>query len=185
MAIAQPILAPPPGGEFTTEQWERIDEIIARWSGRPGALIPVLEGIQSVTGYLPDTVQRRVSTGLGLPLAQVYGVVTFYSFFTMKPRGRHQVRVCLGTACHVAGAPLVLATLEEQLGCEPGEVSADGEFGLEIVRCLGACGLAPVVEIGGRTHSGVRPGQVEGLLCACRERPAVADLVQPAVEPVV
>lgn len=150
--------------EFTPEQLARVDAIVAAAWGKPGALIPVLEEVQAITGYLPESVQRRVAAGLGLPLSQVYGVVTFYSFFTMKPRGRHQVRVCLGTACHVRGATDVLAELQDRLGCDPGELSADGACGLEVVRCLGACGLAPVLEVDRRTHSGVRPAQVEGIL---------------------
>jgi NADH-quinone oxidoreductase subunit E/NADP-reducing hydrogenase subunit HndA len=155
--------------EFTAEQWARIDEIVAAAWGKPGALIPVLEEVQAITGYLPESVQRRVAQGLDLPLSQVYGVVTFYSFFTMKPRGRHQIRVCLGTACHVRGATDVLAELQERLGCEPGELSDDGVFGLEIVRCLGACGLAPVVEVDKKTHSGVRPSQVADILRGSRQ----------------
>lgn len=158
--------------EFTPEQWEKIDAIVAAAWGKPGALIPVLEEVQAVTGHLPECVQRRVARGLGLPLSQVYGVVTFYSYFTMKPRGRHQIRVCLGTACHVRGAADVLAEIQQNLGCEPGELSQDGAFGLEIVRCLGACGLAPVVEVDKRTHSGVRPNQVAGILRDSRQASA-------------
>jgi NADH:ubiquinone oxidoreductase subunit E len=183
MVSIQSLPATPPCRDFSPEAWERIDEILARRAGRPGSLIPALEEIQGITGYLPESVQRRVAAGLSLPLSQVYGVVTFYSFFTMKPRGQHQVRVCLGTACHVAGAPLVLAALEEQLGCEPGNLSADGAFGLEVVRCLGACGLAPVVEIDGTTHSGVRPGQVAGLLDACRSRSAGEEAARSTARP--
>jgi NADH:ubiquinone oxidoreductase subunit E len=150
--------------EFSPDQWARIDAIIAAERKRPGALIPVLEQIQGVTGYLPDSVQRRVAQGLRLPLSQVYGVVTFYSFFTMKPRGKHNVRVCLGTACHVAGATDVLAALCAKLDCEPGDLSADGVFGIEVVRCLGACGLAPVMQVDDDTYSGVRPGQLDEIL---------------------
>jgi hypothetical protein len=156
MVSIQSLPATPPCRDFSPEAWERIDEILARRAGRPGSLIPALEAIP---------------------------VVTVYSFFTMKPRGQHQVRVCLGTACHVAGAPLVLAALEEQLGCEPGNLSADGAFGLEVVRCLGACGLAPVVEIDGTTHSGVRPGQVAGLLDACRSRSAGEEAARSTARP--
>ncbi len=152
------------GAEFSAEQWARIDEIIAAHRDRPGALIPVLERVQDVTAYLPESVQRRVAAGLALPLSQVYGVVTFYSYFTTRPRGRHKIRVCLGTACHVAGATEVLAALMQKLDCEPGEMSRDGAFSLDVVRCLGACGLAPVVEVDRETFSGVRPTMLDGIL---------------------
>ena len=99
--------------EFTEEQWKQIDGVIEKHRGRPGALIPVLEEVQSITGFLPEPVQRRVASGLALPLSQVYGVVTFYSFFTMTPRGKHEVRVCLGTACHARGSKRVLEELEQ------------------------------------------------------------------------
>lgn len=166
--------------EFTAEQWERIDAVIARHLGKPGALIPVLEQVQGITGYLPESVQRRVAAGLDLPLSQVYGVVTFYSFFTMKPRGKHRISVCLGTACHVAGATQVLAEMQERLDCEPGEMSADRVFSLDVVRCLGACGLAPVVKVDDDTHSGVRPSQVSEILRRYRTLDAEA---APAPQP--
>jgi NADH:ubiquinone oxidoreductase subunit E len=153
-----------PGTEFTPDEWGRIDGILAAHRGRANALIPVLEKVQGVTRYLPASVQRRVAAGLGVPLSQVYGVVTFYSYFTMKPRGQHSVKVCLGTACHVAGATRVLAALEDALACQPGEMSADGVFSLEIVRCLGACGLAPVMVVDDDTHGGVKPTQVAEIL---------------------
>src|SRR4030042_743316 len=104
-----------PAEEFTAEQWAAVDAIVAKYRGKPGALIPVLEEVQGVTGFLPEVVQRRVATGLSIPLGQVYGVVTFYSFFTMKPRGKHQVRGCLGTACHVRGSHRILDKMESQL----------------------------------------------------------------------
>ncbi len=168
-------------GEFAPEQWKRIDAVIGRHRGKPGALIPVLEQVQGICGYLPESVQRRVAAGLDLPLSQVYGVVTFYSFFTMRPRGRHKISVCLGTACHVAGATQVLAAMQEQLDCEPGEMSADRVFSLEVVRCLGACGLAPVVKIDDDTHSGVRPAQVREILrrYRCQDAESAA-VLQPA-----
>jgi len=168
-------------GEFAPEQWKRIDAVIGRHRGKPGALIPVLEQVQGICGYLPESVQRRVAAGLDLPLSQVYGVVTFYSFFTMRPRGRHKISVCLGTACHVAGATQVLAAMQEQLDCEPGEMSADRVFSLEVVRCLGACGLAPVVKIDDDTHSGVRPAQVREILRRyhCQDAESAA-VLQPA-----
>lgn len=154
----------PPNGEFTQSQWLQIDEVIQNWTGKPGALIPTLEGVQRITGYLPEVVQRHVARGLGVPLSQVYGVVTFYSFFTMKPRGRHQIRVCLGTACHVRGAQRSIDWLESHLKLVPGECTEDRHFGLEIVRCLGACGLAPVISIDGDTHRHVKHHRLKEVL---------------------
>lgn len=154
--------------EFTAAQWEQIDAVIAAHRNMPGALIPVLEAIQGISGYLPEVIQRRVARGLELPLAQVYGVVTFYSFFTMKPRGQYQVRVCLGTACHVRGGHQVEQKLEEVLGIGPGEVDAQRLFSLDIVRCVGACGLAPVVVVEQDTHRQVKAARVEQILDAYR-----------------
>ena len=132
----------------------------------------MLEEVQGVTGHLPESVLRRVAAGLDLPLAQVYGVATFYSFFTMKPRGRHQFRICLGTACHVRGAKQNLDALTEELGIGPGECTADGEFGIEVVRCLGACGLAPVMVVGQEAHKQVKAKRVAGIVEAARAEPA-------------
>lgn len=154
--------------EFTPGQWQKIDTIIAAHRERPGALIPVLEQIQSVSGYLPEIIQRRVAKGLDLPLAQVYGVVTFYSFFTMKPRGRHQVRICLGTACHVRGGHLLGKKLENTLGILPGEVDPDRLFSLDVVRCVGACGLAPVMVVDDTTFRQVKPATVDQIIAGYR-----------------
>lgn len=150
--------------EITEDQWKRIDEVIERYRDKPGAMIPVLEEVQGITGYLPEPVQRRVASGLGLPLSQVYGVVTFYSFFTMTPRGKHQVRVCLGTACHVRGSKRVLEELEHKLGIEPGECTEDREFSLDIVRCVGACGLAPVMVVDEDTHKQVKAAKLDQIM---------------------
>jgi NADH:ubiquinone oxidoreductase subunit E len=150
--------------EFTTEQWKQVDEIIAKYREKPGSLIPVLEEVQGITGYLPESVQRRVSNGLNIPLSQVYGVVTFYSFFTMKPRGKHQIRLCLGTACHVRGAKRNLDLISNQLGIDPGECTEDREFSLDIVRCLGACGLAPIMTVDEEIHKQVKAAKVDQIL---------------------
>jgi NADH:ubiquinone oxidoreductase subunit E len=150
--------------EFTADQWKEVDEIIDKYQTKPGALIPVLEEIQGVTGYLPEIVQRKVAKGLGLPLSQVYGVVTFYSFFTMVPRGKHQIKVCLGTACHVRGSNLILNELVDDLGIEPGECSEDRMYSLDIVRCVGACGLAPVMVIDEDTHKQVKVARLNRII---------------------
>lgn len=159
--------------EFPPEQWEKIDAIIAEHRTKPGALIPVLEQVQGISGYLPEIVQRRVAKGLGIPLAQVYGVVTFYSFFTMKPRGKHQIRVCLGTACHVRGGHQVEQKLAQELGIQPGEVDKDRFFSLDIVRCVGCCGLAPVMVVDEDTHQQVKTAKVDQILAKYRDQEEV------------
>ncbi len=155
--------------EFTEEQWRQVDEIVAKCRGKPGALIPVLEEVQGITEYLPEPVQKRVAQGLGLPLSDVYGVVTFYSFFTMVPKGRHQIKVCLGTACHVRGAKRNLETIERELGIKEGECTPDLEFSLDIVRCLGACGLAPVMMVDDDIHRQVKAAKLKQILNKYRE----------------
>jgi NADH:ubiquinone oxidoreductase subunit E len=124
----------------------------------------VLEQVQEVLGYLPVPVQTLVAEGLNIPVASVYGVVTFYSFFTMVPRGRHNIRVCLGTACYVRGGQKLLERLQELLGIEPGGCTEDRRFSLETVRCLGACGLAPVIVVNDNTHGQMKPGKLESVL---------------------
>ena len=132
--------------EFTPEQLAAVDAVIERRRGRPGSLISVLEEIQETIGYIPKTLQTRVARGLGVPLSEVYGVVTFYHFFTMVPRGRHTIRCCLGTACYVRGGKNNLDRLKRELDVDAGETTPDRRFSLETVRCLGACGLAPVLD---------------------------------------
>jgi len=150
--------------DFTTEQWKDVDDVIKKFRDKPGALIPVLEEIQGITGYLPESIQRRVASGLNLPLSQVYGVTTFYSFFTMKPRGKHQIRVCLGTACHVRGAKRNMEHLIQALSLKPGECTEDRQFSLDVVRCLGACGLAPVMVVDEDTHKQVKEAKLDQIL---------------------
>lgn len=152
------------GEEFSSEQLQQVDEIINKFRSKGGALIPVLEETQGVTGYLPESIQRRVAKGLGIPLAQVYGVVTFYSFFTMTPRGKHQVRVCLGTACHVRGGQEVVEKLAENLGIQPGECTEDRQFSLDVVRCLGCCALAPVMVVGENIHKQIKTAQLPQIM---------------------
>jgi NADH:ubiquinone oxidoreductase subunit E len=152
--------------EFTSKQWSAIDAIIEGHRKKPGSLIPVLEEIQEAIGYLPKPVLERVAKGLRIPFSEVYGVVTFYSFFTMVPRGKHTVRCCLGTACYVRGGSKILDTLKDKLKIEPGETTQDRLFSLETVRCLGACGLAPVVVVDEDTHRQMKPSKVLGVLGA-------------------
>src|SRR5208283_3276984 len=150
--------------EFTAEQLKKLDEIIVRNKDRPGSLIPVLEQAQNVLEFLPMPILKIIATGLNLPLSRVYGVVTFYSFFTMTPRGKHTVRVCLGTACYVRGGKALTEALEKEFGIKEGETTPDRMFTLESVRCLGACGLGPVVVVNEDVHGRVKPGKVKEIL---------------------
>jgi len=150
--------------EFTAEELSTVDAIIERYRSKPGSLIPVLEDVQDAMGYLPASIQKKIALGLGVSFSEVYGVVTFYSFFTMVPRGKHTVKCCLGTACYVRGGKKILEKLSGTLGIEPGETTADRLFSLETVRCLGACGLAPVITADDETFRHVRPTKVVELL---------------------
>ncbi|MEE9912818.1 MAG: NAD(P)H-dependent oxidoreductase subunit E [Deltaproteobacteria bacterium] len=150
--------------EFSPEQVAKLDSIIQKHKGKAGGLIPVLEEAQVSLEYLPLSVQKRIAAGLDLPLSRIYGVVTFYSFFTMTPRGKHTVRVCLGTACYVRGGKALSETLEKQFGIKEGETTADRMFTLESVRCLGACGLGPVIVVDDNVHGRVKPGKVKEIL---------------------
>jgi NADH:ubiquinone oxidoreductase subunit E len=152
--------------EFSSEELSTIDAIIERYQARPGSLIPVLEEIQEAVGYLPRSMQRRVALGLCIPFSEVYGVVTFYSFFTMAPRGRHTIRCCLGTACYVRGGKQILEKLMKTLNVRPGETTSDRRFSLETVRCLGACGLAPVTMVDENTYRQMKPSKVSEILKA-------------------
>ena len=152
--------------ELSREEWALVDSIIARHKTKPGSLIPVLEEIQEAIGYLSKSVQNRVALGLRVPFSEVYGVVTFYSFFTMVPRGRHTVRCCLGTACYVRGGRKNLEKLTGTLKVGPGETTEDRRFSLETVRCLGACGLAPVMVVDEDTHKQIKPTQIPEILKA-------------------
>lgn len=150
--------------EFTPEQIAHLDAIIAKHKGKPGGLIPVLEEAQMALEYLPPSVQSRIARGLNLPFSRVYGVVTFYSFFTMTPRGRHTVRVCLGTACYVRGGKAIAESLERTFNVKEGGTTPDRRFTYETVRCLGACGLGPVVVVDDDVHGRVKPAKVKDIL---------------------
>jgi NADH:ubiquinone oxidoreductase subunit E len=150
--------------DFTKEQVAKLNSIIEKFKGKPGGLIPVLEEAQVALEFLPISVQKRIASGLNLPLSRVYGVVTFYSFFTMTPRGKHTVRVCLGTACYVRGGKALTEALEKQFGIKEGETTPDRMFTLESVRCLGACGLGPVVVVDEDIHGRLKPGKVKEVL---------------------
>ncbi len=146
------------------EKERKLQEIIDKYKDTTGALIPVLHEAQEVYGYLPLSVQKKIAEGLGVPLSEVYGVVTFYAQFYLKPKGRFRINVCLGTACYVKGANLILEKLQEKLGIHVGDCTEDGKFSLEACRCIGACGLAPVIMINDDVYGRLTPDDVEGVL---------------------
>ena len=146
--------------EEQTEAKDRIDEILATYRPRRGGLIPVLQQVQEILGFLPASAQNYIAQGLGIPFSDVFGVVTFYSFFTMVPRGRHTIRICLGTACFVKGSAVLLENVQEHLKVGVGETTEDREYSLEVVRCLGACGLAPVMVVDDVTYGQVNPKEI-------------------------
>jgi NADH:ubiquinone oxidoreductase subunit E len=146
------------------EKAEEIKRVIVTNRNRPGSLIPVLQQTQGVLGYLPPAVLKLIARGLNLPVSEVHGVVSFYSFFSMKPKGKHNVRVCMGTACYVKRATEILNKLKDILGIEEEEVTDDKLYSLETVRCLGACGLAPVVVVNKDTHGSIDPVKVSEML---------------------
>ena len=145
--------------QITREEWEKIDQVITKYKGRHGALIPVLKEAQDICGYLPKKVQHRIAEGLNLSSSQVYGVVSFYAFFTTVPRGKHIIRICLGTACYVKGSKQILDHLQRELNVEVGGITKDRKYSLEAVRCLGACGLAPVMVVGQDTYGMIDSGK--------------------------
>lgn len=150
--------------EFTPEQIEILDKVIKKFNGKPGGLIPALEEVQVALGCLPVSVQKRIAAGLNVPVSRVYGVVTFYSFFTMMPRGKHTVRACMGTACYVKGGKTVVETIEKEFHVKVGQTTADKLFTFETVRCIGACGLAPAVIVNEDVHGGVKPSKVKEIM---------------------
>jgi NADH-quinone oxidoreductase subunit E/NADP-reducing hydrogenase subunit HndA len=141
-----------------------IKQICKSFNNEPKELINVLHKTQEHFGYLPAEIQEIVAQELNVPVAKVYGVVTFYSFFTMLPKGKHPISICTGTACYVRGADNVLQEFKRQLGIEVGETTEDGEFSLSCLRCVGACGLAPVVLVGDKTYGRVAPDGVKAIL---------------------
>lgn len=156
--------SPSPGPEISPAQLAAVSALVNRFKDKPGSLIPVLEELQELLGYIPLSIMALVARGLGLPLSEVYGVVTFYHFFTMVPRGRHTIRCCLGTACYVRGGQNTLHKVKDNLQVAPGQTTEDLRFSLETVRCLGACGLAPVMTIDEDTYRQVKPAKVAEIL---------------------
>ena len=152
------------GAESEEALQERIRTLAREYRGKEGSLIQVLHMAQTIYGYLPMEVQKIVADELGLPLSQVSGVVTFYSFFSTQPRGKHTIRVCLGTACYVRGGKKIVERLQELLKVGVGDTTADRQFTLEVARCIGACGLAPAMSIDDTVYKQVKPERLEAIL---------------------
>jgi len=150
--------------ELKKKDVEQLKEVCLSFNNDPGELINVLHKAQEIFGYLPAEIQEVIAEELNISVAKVYGVVTFYSYFTMKPKGKHPIAICTGTACYVRGADKVLEEFKRLLNLEVGETSADGKYSISCLRCVGACGLAPVVLVGDKTYGRVSPDEVRNIL---------------------
>lgn len=160
---------PENGGGQTSQIDRELDGIIEEYGTTRGALIPVLHKAQELYGYLPPAVQEKISKGLGIPLTEIYGVITFYTHFSLTPKGRFRIKVCLGTACYVKGASEILDKLKETLNIEVGKNSDDGKFSLDQCRCIGACGLAPALMVNDDVFGRLAPGQVDAILASYKD----------------
>lgn len=143
---------------------KQVDEIIAGYGKNPSSIILMLQDVQTRFRYVPREAVRRLSEVLGIPEPQIYHIATFYKAFSLAPRGRHEIRVCLGTACHISGGKRIAEAFEGELGVEQGNTTADGNFTLETVNCVGACGLAPVVMVDEEVHGMVKPSKIAEIL---------------------
>ena len=148
----------------TKAQEEQLDAVIAKLKGTPGALMPVLQQAQEIYGYLPIEVQKMIALKMDVPIEEVYGVSTFYSQFVLNPKGEVAIAVCLGTACYVKGSGDILNKITEILGLPAGSTTPDGKYSLEATRCIGACGLAPVLTINNEVYGRLVPADMEGIL---------------------
>ncbi|MGI5966249.1 MULTISPECIES: NADH-quinone oxidoreductase subunit NuoE family protein [Anaerotruncus] len=148
----------------TPEQEEKLKALMAQHRGEKGALMPVMQGAQEIYGYLPIEVQKMISEGMDIPLEEIYGVATFYAQFTLNPKGEHKISVCLGTACYVKGAGDIFNKLSEKLGISSGGCTPDGKFSLDACRCVGACGLAPVMMIDDEVYGRLTVDEIDSIL---------------------
>ena len=148
----------------TKEQEEKLLEMIRVHKGQKGALMPVLQQAQDIYGYLPIEVQKIISDEMEIPMEKIYGVATFYAQFALQPKGKYRISVCLGTACYVKGSGKIYEKLQDILQIQGGECTLDGKFSLEACRCVGACGLAPVMTINDEVYGRLVPDDVQGIL---------------------
>ena len=155
--------------ETQKDKFDKLERFIIQHKDDQGSLIAVLQEAQNIFGYLPLEVQKKVAFGLNIPVAEVYGVVTFYSFFTLEPKGEYEISVCLGTACYVKGSSLILEKIEKVLGIKAGECTPDGKFSITACRCIGACGLAPVITVNQDVYGRLEPDEIPDILRKYRE----------------
>jgi len=148
----------------TKEQELKLKEAIDLYKTQKSSLMPVLQAAQEIYGYMPEEVQKIVASGMGVSLGEVYGIVTFYSQFHLTPKGKYKINVCLGTACYVIGAAQILERLEKELGISDGECTGDGKFSIDSARCVGACGLAPVISINDDVYGKVNENMIPEIL---------------------
>lgn len=156
--------------DLTQEKYDELADFISELPDKKGKLVKVLHKAQGIFGYLPREVQEFVGKQMGESAAKVYGIVSFYTFFHMEPKGEHDIHICLGTACFVRGAKTIKELFEEELGIKDGETTADGKFSITGLRCIGACGLAPVLTIGDKTYARLTPDRdtVKGIIAEYR-----------------
>lgn len=148
----------------TKEQEDRLREVIAKHKGELGATMPIMQEAQEIYGYLPEEVQVIIAEELGVPLTEIYGISSFYAQFTHNPKGQNQINVCLGTACYVKGAGNILDKVCEVVGCNAGEITQDGRFSIDATRCVGACGLAPVMMINEDVYGRLTPDKIPAII---------------------
>lgn len=151
-------------GDEQERLYAQVNNVIDLYRDREGSLIQILHLAQEIFGYLPPELQEHIARQMDIPLSEISGVASFYSFFSTTPRGRHTIRVCLGTACYVRGGKKIVTHLQERLGVDLGGTTADGKFTFEIARCIGACGLAPALMVDDRVHKQVNVNQLEQIL---------------------
>jgi NADH-quinone oxidoreductase subunit E len=155
--------------ETTEEQITALHDLAFKWKNKKGNLIMVLHEIQNHYGYIPRSLAMNLSNVIDVPLARIYEVITFYNYFKVEPPGKFNIAVCMGTACYLKGAPDILSEIKERFGIDIGQTSADGTFHLDAVRCLGCCGLAPVMTVNGEIHGKVKKNQVVDILSRYKE----------------
>ena len=148
----------------TPAQEAELRKFIAETKDEKGATMPILQKAQEIYGYLPEEVQIIIAEETGIPLTEIYGIATFYAQFSLNPKGENQINVCLGTACYVKGSGDVLDRVVKKIGCEAGSITSDGKFSIDATRCVGACGLAPVMIVNGEVYGRMTPAMVDGIL---------------------
>ncbi|MEW6535559.1 MAG: NAD(P)H-dependent oxidoreductase subunit E [Candidatus Auribacterota bacterium] len=154
---------------LSPEVFKQIDEVIGDYRDKPGGLIPALQIVQGLIGFLPEKVIKYMSIGFNKSYSEVAGIISFYSFFSTTPRGKYIIRVCLGTACYVRGGKQILENLKNELNIDVGETTKDALFSLEVARCFGACGLAPVIMVNDDIHQRVKSARIRDILKQYRE----------------